>query len=78
MHTESEGFLAADLNYDQQDSDPEVYIRKYLGKNMNERKSVSSLWEIEINNQHVKGSTIKVSDAGWDLHPFSGYKLRHL
>ena len=48
MHTESEGFLAADLNYDQSDNDPEVYIRQYLGSHEEERKSISSLWEIEI------------------------------
>ena len=46
VHTESEGFLAANLKYELEN--PEIYLEKYTGDFENEVNNVNSLWEIEI------------------------------
>jgi hypothetical protein len=46
IHSESEGYLSANLKYEHEF--PEIYIHKYTGKVKEEKKSISSLWEVEI------------------------------
>jgi len=50
-HTELEGYLSADICYeDKSNKQPEVYIRRYFGEYDEENLHTDSLWEVEIND----------------------------
>ena len=50
-HTELFGNLSSDLSY--YSDEPEVYLRTYKGEYNELENSVSSVWQIEMNNNIV-------------------------
>lgn len=59
LHTETKGFLSADINYETPNSDPEVWISKYLGEYNLETKSVNNIWILESFSNELPGDFCK-------------------
>ena len=56
-HSETDGFLTAEYPLSANASLPEVFLRNYKGLFEKEEFSVSSLWEIEIDEGLVGNGT---------------------
>ena len=55
------GDLTADINYS--GGDPECYIRIYNGEYENEKNSVDSIWEIEIQSISHRGADLVINNS---------------
>ena len=72
-HTELQGHLAADVNYNSDHS--ELYIRNYKGEYSEEFSSVSEIWEIESPDFNKHSNPVQVR-AGFHQDE-EAYRLRH-
>ena len=78
IHTEKQGFLAADRPL--YGNKAEAFLRIYKGDYKEEHNSVNCIWEIETNTARIRGNTCKLkkmdNNIGGQLH--QEYRLRHL
>ncbi|KAL4441627.1 hypothetical protein ABPG74_021559 [Tetrahymena malaccensis] len=73
FHSETEGYLTADIAYQNQLL-PQVYLGNYNGTYEQEKYSISSVWQIEQINDYNKGGPVSI---GQDSEPVFFY-LRHV
>lgn len=77
-HTELQCYLAADINYE--NDNPELYVRMYKGPYSEESKSVAEIWEIEALKLKAQGEPIRAAQGASILEEIfseSRYRLRH-
>ncbi|EAR94170.2 cation channel family protein (macronuclear) [Tetrahymena thermophila SB210] len=73
FHSETEGYLTADIAYQNQLL-PQVYLGNYNGTYEQEKYSISSVWQIEQINDYNKGGPISISQDSESVF----FYLRHV